>query len=373
MADFTISTIAVPRSDSFAPSWVMRQSDELRRRDALETLGSDDFFTPLASGVHGMRRQVDRWRVALVAVEGQAAAELSWEAERAPHPGTVLGVAGISGGLNDNQNVAELGVIVAEPARRQGVGTALLAACERVARQKGCTTVQGWAEHRSPGENEDALTPPTGAGRVPYDAAAGFALARGYRLEQCEQHSVCALPGDAGKLAELRADALPHAAGYQLHSFVGPVPDELVCGYAQLLEHFSAEVPSGGLETEPECWDADRIRRGEAARAAAGREAVTTLAIHEATGAVVASTDITTDPVHPEVCFQQVTVVDRAHRGHRLGLLVKLANHQALAEHRPRLRRVHTWNADENDWMRSINRDLGFQPGLTEGAWQKRL
>ena len=69
--------------------------------------------------------------------------------------------------------------------------------------------------------------------------------------------------------------------------------------------------------------------------------------------------------------IQEDTVVIAAHRGHRLGMWLKTANLRRLAQAWPAVRRVHTWNADENDHMRSINVALGFRPESGEGGWQK--
>jgi RimJ/RimL family protein N-acetyltransferase len=53
--------------------------------------------------------------------------------------------------------------------------------------------------------------------------------------------------------------------------------------------------------------------------------------------------------------------VDRPHRGHRLGLLAKIAMLELLAEREPQLTRILTGNADGNERMIAINADLGFR------------
>lgn len=44
-----------------------------------------------------------------------------------------------------------------------------------------------------------------------------------------------------------------------------------------------------------------------------------------------------------------------------------------LRELRPDARRLHTWNASENDHMLSINVALGFEVRTVVAAWQKKL
>jgi len=48
------------------------------------------------------------------------------------------------------------------------------------------------------------------------------------------------------------------------------------------------------------------------------------------------------------------------YRGHRLGLLVKVAMLELLAEREPQLTRIVTGNADGNEHMIAINDELGY-------------
>ncbi|HHV22846.1 MAG TPA: hypothetical protein GXZ30_15135 [Propionibacterium sp.] len=105
-----------------------------------------------------------------------------------------------------------------------------------------------------------------------------------------------------------------------------------------------------------------------------GRPQVWTVAIDRASGEVVAHTLLTCpDEWLPEVAYQEDTLVRPDHRGHRLGLRIEAANVRQLARQRPAVHRIHTWNADENEWMLAINRQLGFVPSSTLGCWQLRL
>ena len=79
------------------------------------------------------------------------------------------------------------------------------------------------------------------------------------------------------------------------------------------------EAPTGGLEVEPEVFDADRIRADEVVFEAAGRTKYTTLALAP-DGSVAAYTEIAIPSYDPGRGYQWGTLVLRAHRGHRLGL-----------------------------------------------------
>ena len=60
--------------------------------------------------------------------------------------------------------------------------------------------------------------------------------------------------------------------------------------------------------------------------------------------------------------------MSRPHRGHRLGLLVKVAMLELLAEREPQLTRILTGNTDANEHMIAINAELGFSV-LDEWRW----
>jgi hypothetical protein len=68
---------------------------------------------------------------------------------------------------------------------------------------------------------------------------------------------------------------------------------------------------------------------------------------------------------------QQDTLVLREHRGHRLGMLLKVANLRQLALQFPEQSAVTTFNAEENRFMLDVNEALGFTPMGYEGAWRR--
>ena len=59
--------------------------------------------------------------------------------------------------------------------------------------------------------------------------------------------------------------------------------------------------------------------------------------------------------------FQSGTLVDPAHRGHRLGLAIKLANHRRVRARTPTCRLLLTGNAGVNAPMNAVNDALGYR------------
>ena len=130
------------------------------------------------------------------------------------------------------------------------------------------------------------------------------------------------------------------------------------------------DAPMGDLEWEPQQVDAGRLRAVEQAVKARGRRPYHTGAIHEATGELVAFTLISMDASGPDHAWQNITIVDPEHRGHRLGLIIKLANLARTRREEPELAVVDTWNSVGNDRMIAINEAMGFRPVDRTVNWQ---
>ena len=168
------------------------------------------------------------------------------------------------------------------------------------------------------------------------------------------------VPATRDRWDGLAAECAPYHRDYELRTVWSPLPAELVDGYSAINNMFVSEAPSGDADVEDEVWDEARIRALEERGARAGRRDVRTFAL-TADGEVVAMTEAFVNETMPHRGFQGGTLVVPAHRGHRLGLAVKIANQRALAGRFPDLAWVMTGNADVNRHMNAINDRLGFR------------
>ena len=81
---------------------------------------------------------------------------------------------------------------------------------------------------------------------------------------------------------------------------------------------------------------------------------------------------MTVDAETPAWGEQADTSVVRAHRGHRLGLLLKADMLRWLADKEPQLETLDTWNAESNDHMVGVNQRLGYRVMGRELQFQLR-
>jgi GNAT superfamily N-acetyltransferase len=174
---------------------------------------------------------------------------------------------------------------------------------------------------------------------------------------------------DPTRLDALEAEALSRSTGYEPVSWVGPTPEELVDDQAQLMGQMSVDAPMGELDWEPEAWDAARVREQEALFAQQRRTRLVTAVRHLESGRLVAFTDIGVSQLQVDPAYQWDTIVLRAHRGHRLGMLAKVTNLRQLRREVPEARRVVSWNAESNTHMVAINDALGFRPVERLAEW----
>jgi GNAT superfamily N-acetyltransferase len=255
---------------------------------------------------------------------------------------------------------------------RRGIGRALADRLDALAAELALTKLITYVPSAPGDAGDERLVPPTGAGSVSLaDRGTRFLLARGWRLEQVERGSRFALPADPAALASLRADAEEHAAGYRLHTWIGLTPEPMRDGMAELMARMTTDAPTAGLEEPPETWDAARVLENET-RLSEGRDFVTTVAEHTASGRLAGMTWFSV-PAGSAPVRQWDTIVRAEDRGHRLGMLLKAANLQALQERFPGRPSVVTWNAEENRHMLAVNEAIGFVPMGYDGAWRKDL
>jgi GNAT superfamily N-acetyltransferase len=272
--------------------------------------------------------------------------------------GAVVGCIQVGMPLIENTDSADIELYVDPASQHRGVGRALLAHAERIAAARGRIRLRATTD------------PPLHSPEL--GRRGRFARAAGYEPALEEARLDLELPVEPARLDGLEEDARRFAPGYRFVTWSGPCPPACEAGRLEVGRGMSADVPRGNLDAEPEEWDAARLRQSERLTAAMDLATVAVAAIAPA-GTLVGFTQLGVPRATPSVAYQFDTAVLRAHRGHRLGLLLKLSNARALGEQFPSTRRIVTHNGVSNHPMRRINDLLGFRLTGTRTVWQKQL
>ncbi|HEX2176252.1 MAG TPA: GNAT family N-acetyltransferase [Nocardioidaceae bacterium] len=252
--------------------------------------------------------------------------------------GRALGFVELEMPMRENRGLIWFSGHVDPPARRQGVGSAMMRAVTQVCGEVGRDLLMSGAWEDSP----------------------GVAFLRHHGLEQASVAAKRRLyphllprPGDE----ELLDAAREASAGYRLLRLVGPLPETLV---EQMVATAAAinDAPLDNLELEDDNITADRLRRYDATQATLHHRLYRVVAL-DADGTPAAHTVVAVDGLRPYHAEQHDTTVRREHRGHRLGLRLKLEMLAWLREAEPQLTQADTWNQASNVHMIAVNDALG--------------
>lgn len=261
-----------------------------------------------------------------------------WLARR---DGRVVGHATTHLPVEDNTDSAHLNGVVHPSARRLGVGRALLDAALGLARTEGRKKVYAGAFRGGTGG--------------PALEAMGFTN-EGLGVNAIRRVDLHTAPH--GLWDRLYDEAAQHAAEYELVHLVGPTPDELLEDMVTLHAAIN-DAPLDDPDAEEDHWDVDRVRSYDTAMAGRRQTVYRTLTRHRESGEWAGISMLCVDEFNPSVAFQEDTSVVRAHRGHRLGLLMKADMLRWISDERPEVSATTTWNATTNHHMIAVNERLG--------------
>ena len=263
-----------------------------------------------------------------------------------------VGAAKITLPLRENLHLSVLELAVLPGWRRRGIGSALLAEAEETTRTHGRTTVLA--------ETDWNVDDPAG------DTHGEWARRRGFAPAQIMFMSVYDV-----RTAPVLEPFTP--TGYAIETHLGVPPDADTTDRAYLARRMSTDAPYGETDWREEDWDEERVHELDAKLTAIGRGRVHAFARDLASGRLVGFTEVQVPAEAPHLAYQQDTLVLREHRGHRLGLALKVAAAALLRRAYPDVETVRTWNAVENEHMLAINEAMGYAPVAYTRDWQKRL
>ncbi len=259
----------------------------------------------------------------------------------------------------DNVHNAHGDILVAPGHRRRGIGRALLAHLRAEATRHRRIRLISWvAQPLDPGA-------PDPAGR--FAAASGAVPALVQTRRRLDVSTI-----EPDMLARLDTEARVCSKDYSLVQWVGATPPRWLDDIAYLAGRMSTDAPLDDLQWEEEIYDAARIQGRDTCWLGRGLRVITTAAQDRA-GRLVAHTHLLGGTTSPWFAWQGDTIVAPEHRGHRLGMLIKVANLKLARRERAELRLIDTCNANSNTYMVSINEAMGFRPHRRAVDWQLGL
>jgi GNAT superfamily N-acetyltransferase len=271
--------------------------------------------------------------------------------DAASHP---VGVLAVELPSRDNLHLIWAEIWVHPDDRRRGHGSVIMNEVLRIAREAGRNTI--WV-----GTAEDDQ------GARKFVEGFGFT----YASHDARRRQVLAHV-DQAEIERLWAAADEAATAYSIERLQIPVGDEVL---SELVEVTAAinDAPMGDLTYEDEKFDLHRLQDFETALVGRGDCGYRVVARHRTTGEVGGHTVVVTQPLQRQVGVQADTAVARQHRGHRLGLLIKIDMMRWLAEAEPQLKVIETWNNVDNTFMINVNEALGYRLSRIFNMYELRL
>ncbi|WP_165807164.1 GNAT family N-acetyltransferase [Nocardioides currus] len=252
----------------------------------------------------------------------------------------VVGIAELGISLQDNLHLAELEITVRPEHRRRGIGRALYAEATTRRRAAGRTGAIGEV---SIVEDQGPLA---------------FAREMGAESVHEEDHLMLDLPLPQDHVGALVDRASASAGGYEVVTWQDRCPDDLIEAYAAMRTQMNADVPTGELDLEAVVMTPERIRAGEE-RLSRSYDVV--VAAARRPDGVMGGYSLLYLAHGTDQVIQDDTLVMPGHRGHRLGLALKLATYDVVRSVHPARTTMHTWTDPENTAMQATNRAFGYR------------
>lgn len=261
---------------------------------------------------------------------------------------SLVGVQSVHYPLNDNTHMVWVESFVAPQNRRRGIGSALMEYALASAKAQGRTDI-----------NAEVACGTHDPQRHPHYL---FMLKHHFTQAYTEVLRRVPLPIDNAVLdRHAHAAEQRYADRYELETHVDGAPQHRLASLCEAMNRLGVDAPTGAIEFEEETFDPARYQEYIDLERAQGRRRITTLALERGTDVVAAYTDLMLPAGSPVHVWQWGTLVRGDHRGSRLGMAVKVANIRYLQQHFPEREHITTGNNGTNEFMVSINEDLGFR------------
>ena len=308
--------------------------------------------------------------------------------------GRLVGRAEVRMPLIADTDIAQIVVDVDPDELSEGIGRTLLSAAEQLAYGESRRVVRLLTEHpvselrapTGPGDGSvmgggdgnsvgvEWIDAADGSGKLPAShRQTRFAQHAGYELQTVSSFALLdvPLPRERVRAIEDSMAHVPFSDRYELHTWTGPAPEELLVPLAQLHARLPSDSFVKPIVSDPDPWDSERVRRTEQLREENGDRSLMAVVQDRDSGDLVGMTELILAQRHHTLALQDETLVIREHRGRRLGMRLKLANLRQLARVQPEVDTVYSWTHTGNDRMNWVNAQLGFQEAGQSAVWMR--
>ena len=256
--------------------------------------------------------------------------------------GTLVAAGSVFMPDRENRHTALVEARVHPDHRRRGLGSSFYEHLERLAAEANRTTLFTFGADSS--------------------SVRGFAENRRYALGSVGMTRQVDLSDVSAQQVEAAYDEAATVASrdYELVRIRGAMPQDLLDAYVDAVAAIN-DAPLDDLALDDEVHDGGRIRQYERCQELSGYRLYRVLARHRVSGAIAGHTVVAVRGDRPQLGDQHDTTVVGAHRGHRLGLLLKADMMRWLRRVQPALETIGTQNAASNDHMIAVNERLGYR------------
>ena len=265
----------------------------------------------------------------------------------------MLGFASLEMPTRENRGLIWFDLKVDPAHRRHGVGSALLDRVVAVSGEVGRGLLMSFSWYGGPG--------------TAFLKQRGFAQASVAAQRRLYPHRL-PRPGDDDLLQQAQAAS----AGYDIVRVCGALTDDMRAQMLSTVEQIN-DAPLDDLELEDDVFTVDRLRHYDETQVALHHRLYRLIALGPEDGAPAAHTVVAVDGLRPHHAEQHDTTVRREHRGHRLGLRLKLEMLAWLREEEPQLQAVDTWNQESNSHMIAVNDLIGCSVVGREVEFQRHV
>lgn len=287
-----------------------------------------------------------------------------WVAVGEPMEGgeMIVGRATVLLPQQDNLETVSVDLSVHPAHRGRGIGTALVQeALVPAIRESGRGLVEAYGQISADGDPDD-----------PADPVNRLARRLGVSRKNLAVCRTLALPLPEELLDALETEAEEKIGAYRIELWDDEIPAEHLSPYGVLMRQIELDEPDEEVEHEAAEYTPERLRIAERRRRSSGTRALIAVAIAP-DGSLAGNSEVHIQrTAGTTIGWQENTLVMPEHRGHRLGLALKVATHRLLREQAPGLRVLATWNSHVNPWMIAINQKLGYEIAYRELALQGR-